>query len=500
MDYQSKSRLLIFIVAYNAENHIESVLGRIPKEIFSIYDYEILIIDDSSKDQTFTKAHAYKKANPDINLTILYNPINQGYGGNQKLGYHYAILNGFDVVVLLHGDGQYAPEIMDDLIKPIVQQKAEAVFGSRMLKKGDALKGGMPLYKYVGNKVLTRVQNKVLGSQLSEFHSGYRAYSVQAMSVVPFERNSNDFHFDTHIIIQFFLAGHRIKEVPIPTFYGDEICHVNGYKYAWDVFKSTIGSRLHEKSIFYNRIYDVREYPDYSLKLGYPSSHQYTIDRVSENANVLDIGAGFGLVAEQLTKKGCKVTGIDCVDVDNDIFEAYHKEDLDQIKMDFPVEKFDYVIMLDIIEHLKDPDGFMDLLRKKLGMSRPTIIMTTPNIAFLLIRLQLLLGNFNYGKQGILDLTHKRLFTFKSMKRFAAQCGFEVKKIRGVPVPFQKAMGNNLIARLFMGLNRFGIGISKGLFSYQIYMELEPTPVLESLLDLAQKTSSIKETSVLVNE
>ena len=114
----------------------------------------------------------------------------------------------------------------------------------------------MPLYKYVGNKILTRFQNLLLGSSLSEFHSGYRLYSIQALEKVPFDLNSNDFHFDTEIIIQFITAQLQIKELPIPTFYGDEICHVNGIKYAWDVCRTTLQSKVQKYHIFYDRKFD----------------------------------------------------------------------------------------------------------------------------------------------------------------------------------------------------------------------------------------------------
>src|SRR5450755_1482202 len=151
-------RLLIFIVAYNAETTIEKVLGRIPASLHS-ENIEVLIIDDFSKDNTFSNGLRFQQRNSAFKITVLRTPENQGYGGNQKLGFRYAIDNGFDIVALVHGDGQYAPEKLPALLGPFLKDEADAVFGSRMLNKGDALKGGMPFYKWLGNQVLTRFQN-----------------------------------------------------------------------------------------------------------------------------------------------------------------------------------------------------------------------------------------------------------------------------------------------------------------------------------------------------
>jgi glycosyltransferase involved in cell wall biosynthesis len=487
-------KLLIFIVAYNAEHHIDKVLKRIPESVFRNYEYEILIIDDSSKDNTFEVAHKYHETNEALNLKILYNPTNQGYGGNQKLGYEYAVKNGFDVVILLHGDGQYAPEIMEDLIKPIFGGEADAVFGSRMLNKGGARKGGMPLYKFVGNKILTGFQNYMLKTNLSEFHSGYRAYSVKSLGEIPFKRNSNDFHFDTQIIIQFVLAKKRINEVPIPTYYGTEICHVNGMKYGWDVIKATWFSKLHQLSIFYKREYDVsKPATEYSLKLGYLSSHTLAIKNVAANSRVLDIGGGQGRLAAELRKKGCYVAGIDMYELaDESGYDEFYLQNLDNFKIDFDMKQFDHVLMLDIIEHLSNPEEFLDKLRAGLGLNCPKIIVTTPNIAFFINRFQLLFGQFNYGKEGILDKTHKRLFTFKTLKRLFKQCGFTIERVKGIPAPFPKATRSKFIGKTLLAINQGLMGLFRNLFSYQIYIEVKPLPVVEALLENTLKESEIK--------
>jgi len=240
-------RHLIFIVAYNAEQHLEGTLTRIPRAWLSEIDYEILILDDASTDQTERVAQRYIKNHEDLKITYQRNLVNKGYGGNQKKGYHYAIVKAYDVVVLLHGDGQYAPEYLADIVRPIINGDTEVVLGSRMIKKLDALKGRMPLYKWLGNQVLTALQNVMLGTALSEFHTGYRAFSVLALDRIPFEHNSDYFDFDTEIIIQLVDTEARFKEISIPTFYGDEVSYVNGLKYAWLIMRATLKSRLVER-------------------------------------------------------------------------------------------------------------------------------------------------------------------------------------------------------------------------------------------------------------
>src|ERR1700722_9040181 len=203
----SKLRVLILIVAYDAENTIGGVLRRIPRKLAESYEVHVLIIDDASRDSTFAESYCLSKAEIiPFPIHVLFNPVTQGYGGNQKLGYHYAIQHGFDCVALLHGDGRYAPEYLPELLEPLRHRDVDAAFGSRMLLRREAKLPGMPFYKFVGNKVLTWIENCLLHSNLSEFHCGYRIYSVAALRAIPFERNSKGFEFDTEIIIQLLIA------------------------------------------------------------------------------------------------------------------------------------------------------------------------------------------------------------------------------------------------------------------------------------------------------
>jgi len=233
----------ILVVAYNAESTLENVVARIPREFVESISV-ILICDDASQDSTFSVGQSVGSSRPDLPISLIRHPINLGYGGNQKAGYRWMLNHDIDVVVLLHGDGQYAPEYLPQMVQPIISGTADIVFGSRMMVRGNALKGGMPVYKFIGNKILTFWQNRMAGIRLSEWHSGYRAYSTRSLAMTDFESNSDYFDFDTEIILQMIEADQRIVEIPIPTFYGDELSRVNGVKYGWRVAKHTALWRL----------------------------------------------------------------------------------------------------------------------------------------------------------------------------------------------------------------------------------------------------------------
>ena len=491
-------KLLIYVVAFNHEKFIEKVLDRIDDKIFEKYETEILINDDSSDDDTLKIINDYKKKNIEkkCKITILSNPDNLGYGGNQKIGYHYAIKNQYDFVALVHGDGQYAPELLDDLIEDMMQKNADAVFGSRMLIKGGALKGSMPLYKYIGNKILTFFQNKILSANLSEFHSGYRIYTVNSLKKIPFHLNSNDYPFDTEIIIQLLFSKSKIIEFPIPTYYGQEISYVNGFYYAYKIMIESVRAKIQKFGIFYDKKYDVfPEVNNYILKNDFLSPHSETINQIQKNSKILDIGCNDGGLGNKLIKeKDCEVTGVEINK--NQLkynLNAFHICDLDRDLPNIDYNRIDNVIMLDVIEHLKSPEEFMSKLYSKVSNnSKIEILISTPNISFFLIRFMLFFGFFNYGKRGILDRTHTRLFTFSSFSKLILGANFKIVSVKGMPAPFPLALGSNIFSNSLLNINRFLIFFFKSLFSYQIFMKIRPNTSLELLLSRAKVMANFK--------
>ena len=212
-------RLMILIPAYKAEKTIISVLDRIPIDIKK-QTTEIAVFDNHSPDKTSDVVLAYKKKKKLSKLKVVRHPKNLFFGGNIKAGCKYAIKNNIDIVAVLHSDGQYPPEKISDLIKPIKEGKAQAVSGSRFL--GSPLKGSMPLWRYLGNIFLTQIENILIGKKFSEWHSGFRAYDCNSLKKLPFNLCVNGYEWTTDILLLFIANRFKIEEIPIPTHYGEE--------------------------------------------------------------------------------------------------------------------------------------------------------------------------------------------------------------------------------------------------------------------------------------
>lgn len=484
LEVLNTNRIAIFIVTYNAEQHIESVLNRIPSWVAEKLS-EIYIIDDRSTDNTFGKAKNIKWPEETAPLRIFQTPYNQRYGGNQKLGYQYAIQKGFDIVVLLHGDGQYAPEYLPHILAAYTE-KVDAVFGSRFLQQGNAIKGGMPFYKWLGNRILTKIQNTLLKSQMSEMHSGYRSYRISALKQIPFLYNSRDFDFDADIIVQFHVAGLKIKEVPIPTYYGNEVCHVNGIAYAWKCIKTFVKFRLMNYEIFYDPKFDIRTDNTYiyTPKTGKNSLHHYIRNLpIGKDKEVVDIGGGTGeAVSMAHAERGVNITIIDQCVAQNNSIEQYVVNLDEQWTEQLPQKKYDIAFALDVLEHLKCPEKGAEEVFKLLK-SGGKLYASTGNIAFFIIRLILCFGSFNYGRRGILDLTHKRLMTINSFRRLLENTGFYVEKIIGFGLPLQDINNKSSLFAFLDAISHFFARMWPSLFAFQILAICQRPDSVEDLMD-----------------
>jgi len=475
---------LIFIVAYNAEKHICSVLDRIPKSLHNSETIDILIIDDASKDKTSERAAEWAVKEKSSNLKVLRNPYNQRYGGNQKLGYTYAIQNNYDFVILLHGDGQYAPELLELFIKTYEDNLSDVVLGSRMIDWRSARKGGMPFYKLAGNTILTRFQNIITRQKISEYHTGYRGYSTQFLKAVPFHLNTDEFHFDTEILLQAFHISARIDEFAIPTHYGDEVCHVNGMKYAGDIIKSTLQFKMHAMGMFCSLKYRNLDHSHYQDKLtGDYTTHSMAlkwIDELKPNS-VMDLGCGPGHVSRKIREKMIRVVGVDQYPPSPGSVDDFRQTNLEKDPIPWNGEKFDVLLFLDVIEHLSEPEEFLLNLRHYSPDSKFKLLISTPNVAFLAVRFNLLLGRFNYASRGILDITHKRLFTKTSFQTLAEETGYVIQRWAPVAPPFE-AVIPGLLGKSLAAISSFLSLILPGLFAFQFLSIWVPKPGVSQIL------------------
>jgi glycosyltransferase involved in cell wall biosynthesis len=215
----NKQKVVVVMPAYNAEKTLRQTYADIP---FDVVD-EVIVVDDHSDDKTFEVAEK-------LGLKIFRHPQNRGYGGNQKTCYTMALDGGAEVVVMIHPDYQYDPKLAGEMVKPITDGRVDIMLGSRIRSRKEALAGGMPLYKYLGNRFLTVMENLVLGLNLSEYHTGYRAFSRKALEKLPFHKFSDDFVFDQEILIAASKMGLRIGEIAVPVKYFAEASSINFWR------------------------------------------------------------------------------------------------------------------------------------------------------------------------------------------------------------------------------------------------------------------------------
>lgn len=430
-------------------------------------------------------------AGVDPSEAVTFVPPGMTYGERQKLALDMARQRGFDVVVLTPHDHACDLARLADLLRPIREDQADLVLGSRFMHgKGPAAQR-MGWARALGHAWSAAANRALIGSKCTDIYAGYRAVRVSALRDIPFEQNSSDRRFDVELLIQFHTFGRRVLDVPVDTVPGGGRSPAGFFAGVgtWlKALKCDLRFFLHQKGFLHHPLFDNHSVP-YQLRTDEYSVHHWVIQTIPPGSRVLDLGCSDGYVARCLRAKGCRVVGVDLFDsaaarADTDEFFIANLDDLAPVARQVDFSRFDVVIALDVIEHLSNPEDFLRTLRANI---RPgcQVILSTANVAYWIVRIMLLLGQFNYGKRGILDITHKRLFTRATFPRACRVTGFVVKRLIGIPPPVHYVVPAGLghaLTGMHNGLSR----LIPSWFGFQLIVQITPTPTVEQLWKMVE--------------
>jgi SAM-dependent methyltransferase len=413
----------VAIVVVAADGDLGALLERVPPEVRARTRLVIPVGGDEGLELPEGMRCPTEKLSP------------QGYGADLKAAYALALERGAERVAVLHGHGQYPPELLPSLLAPLDNGVADAAFACRTIDMRRAIDGGMELYKYAGNRLLSRFENLLLNTRLSELHSGYRVFTADALSAVPFDRNSDLWHFDTQVITQLVAAKMRLAEVRMGSYSSEEIRTLNGLTYAAHVAGSVIEYKLHELGLRSSPRYRVRT--EYDVKQSALASHARLLDMVGPYPlRILDVGCGDGTLSRELEQRGHTVTAIDFEQPRVELNEFI----LANVNEGIPVpegRQFDLILLADVLEHVPDP---ADLLRSLSGYldTGGRFLVSLPNVVHWSVRASVALGRFEYANRGLLDRGHLRFFTRRSALRLFRDCGLMVAERATTPTPWER--------------------------------------------------------------
>jgi len=473
-------RYLLLLVNSNSNPAVVHRITSIASLLKEHPDWHGLFIDDAlSKDHYRLLETSLANLALD-RILMIKNDFPQGPGGNRKIGFRYAIQNHFTGIAVCDRDTVYTAPILKSL------QNAMEAHGHT----GCAL--GSDGRRNLLRAQVFRLQNRLSRLSLKNWETPYRIYRTSALEQIAFELNTNERPFETELLLQLGGQGIPIIEFQLPG--AVDSANAYGLRDARQSLKACIRFALQRLNLFY----DFRFHPESifplkgSARVAHPYGEKFSSDSphsfvcrhsslIPQGSKVLDIGCAGGYVGRALTEsKACKIVGVDRLDPE-DIREPcieYHQIDLekDTPKLCQLIENgdFDVILMLDVLEHLAVPERFLLMLYRIPYRKKPLFIFSTGNVAFCVIRLMLLAGYFNYGEKGILDITHKRLFSWKTFQNLFDQTGFSIREKRSFPAPYSLMHLPPWMCRTLERINRFLIRIRPSLFSYQMLVITTP--------------------------
>lgn len=474
-------RIALFLFGGRDADLVAATLKRIPEPALGWID-EVVIVGNPDRELPQAEAEEIRERAGERGLRVAFlrQPRNRGFGGSRKSAFEYALQRSFDFAVTMRGDGLHPPETLPALVHAVVVGHRQLVVASRVHRLL-ARPPGLPLARMLAHRLATGLQNRLLGLRLEDYHSSYRIYPIHALGRLPFQLNANDRTFDMQIVIQVRALGLPIEEVNVPPAWQEYSTGRQGLREVLVACAEAVDYRLHQLHLTRRGRYFVDRGIHYTLKRSPTGSHMQIVDAIAPNSRVLDLGCSQGLLAQPLAEKGVRVVGVDAAPASETTLvaelEAYHSRDLEQL-LELPVgREFDYVVISDVIEHLRNRAELLRGARRYLKEGG-RLVVSTPNVALWFYRLSLLIGRFEYGARGVLDETHVHLFTRSTFQREVEKAGFHVLRERVTALPFEVVFESTGRSRLVRSTARFYHALARlwpTMFAYQIVLEAEIT-------------------------
>jgi 2-polyprenyl-3-methyl-5-hydroxy-6-metoxy-1,4-benzoquinol methylase len=455
---------------------LQATLDRIPEQV-NDWLADVVVMSDRAGEPL---VHLDRVAGGRRRATRIHrSPRDYGHGGARKAAFEYALRNHLDHAITMRGDGTHPPEALPALLRPVILEGRPLILASRLVRRRDTYRAGMPLARLAAHWLATELLNRLLGLRVYDYHSSYRIYAVDALASLPFQLDSDDRRFDTEITVQFRALGVTPTEVAVLPAWREERGRGAEMSLFWGACGAALGYRMHQLHVTRRGRYLVNRGVHYTLKLSETGSHMQIVLAIRPGARVLDLGCSQGLLARPLREKGVLVTGVDANAPRGLAAELheYVQRDL-ELPLELPTARvFDYVVCADVIEHVRQREELLRSARRYLKEDG-RLIISTPNIALWFYRLSLFAGRFEYGPRGILDRTHVHLFTRATFRREVEKAGFHVLRERVTALPFEvvfESTGRSRLLSVLASLYHAAARAWPEMFAYQFILEAEIT-------------------------
>lgn len=484
-----RQRVLVAVIPADDGDAL-SLLRRMPASLLARDSVEFLSFADPSADKAQDELWSWIERHGRHRFTVLHRPEDRGHGVCCKLACLAGIRNGDDFVVLVRSDAVCSPGVLVDMLDLRSRAGADIVLASS--GGAGAVTGvGDPASVPVRSPLLARVLSRLTGVPLDGFPLIALGCSTALLESVPFESNTDGALFEFELLLQAAHCGEQSAQAQVRVAPGPVAGTTSGLADACRALCTALRFRLHRIGVFCLLKYRSRHPSRYEDKTdSLYTSHLMALDVVRQRqpSRLLDIGCGPGFVARRCEQLGVEVTGMDVVEPASGMMMTHFVwADLEKAELPVRLGDYDMALLLDVIEHLAEPEDFLfalrDTLSPELGhQAGPLLVLTTPNVAFVGIRVNLLFGRFSYAERGILDITHRRLFTRSSLLRALRDCGYAIERVVPVAVPFEAVIGGRL-GRVLGIVGRTLAGVWPTMFAFQFMVLCRPRVGYRQLLD-----------------